>query len=387
MLITDFADLISTRIRAEHETLAARWFDRLCDLVPVDARKVFPTNSLLDHVPALILEIAGSVRDDATGALAANTAILEKARELGALRHGQQASLHQVLREYQILGGVLVQFVLDEIGALEASAPAAECVRAVGRIHQAVDVLQQTTVETFVTLYTSTIADQPDRLQQFTKGPLGLPGACLQPVVGQLRQATADGHTAKTLELLDRNVSHLVDLTRKLEAVARLQGTPDTAVTQTVMLGTVAREAVRQLRDMADMRDVELRIDDSLPELTVDVGRLELTIVNLLSNAIKYSDPAKPQRSVEISGGPAADGWCCLQVRDNGVGIPADALGSIFGRFTRAHNGGGLHVDGVGLGLSIVDDCVHAMHGRVEVASVEGEGTSFKVFLPLHPIG
>jgi signal transduction histidine kinase len=194
------------------------------------------------------------------------------------------------------------------------------------------------------------------------------------------------GHAAKTLELLDRNVSHLVDLTRKLEAVARIHTAPDTVVTQTVMLAAVAREAVRQLRDMADMRDVELRIDETLPELTVDVGRLELAIVNLLSNAIKYSDPAKPQRYVEISGGRAEDGWCCLQVRDNGVGIPSDALGSIFGRFTRAHNGGGLRVDGVGLGLSIVDDCVHAMRGRVEVESVEGEGTSFNVFLPLHPI-
>src|SRR6185436_15495978 len=389
MLTTDFADLISTRIRAEHETLAARWFDRLCDLLPVDARKVFPTNSLLDHVPALILEIAGSVREDATEALAANTTILEKARELGALRHGQEASLHQVLREYQILGGVLEQFVLDEIGALPAPAPAGECVRAVGRIHQAVDVLQQTTVETFVTLYTSTIADQHDRLQQFTRmathewrQPLG----ALQFGVSVLRQTAVSGQPVKTLELLDRNVSHLVDLTRKLEAVARLHTTPDAVVTQTVMLGAVAREAVRQLRDMADMRDVELRIDETLPELTVDVGRLELAIVNLLSNAIKYSDPAKSRRYVEISGGPAEDGWCCLQVRDNGVGIPADALGSIFGRFTRAHNGAGLRVDGVGLGLSIVDDCVHAMHGRVEVASVEGEGTSFSVFLPLHPI-
>ena len=55
-------------------------------------------------------------------AIAANTAILDKARELGALRHGQRASLHQVLREYQLLGGVLVNFVLEEMERLGAAA-------------------------------------------------------------------------------------------------------------------------------------------------------------------------------------------------------------------------------------------------------------------------
>src|ERR1044072_8857635 len=107
MIITDFGDLIAERMRAEHRTLAARWFSRLLDLLPVEAREVFPTESLLDHIPALILEIAGYLRAP-EDAIVANTTILEKARELGALRHSQRASLHQVLREYQLLSGVLV---------------------------------------------------------------------------------------------------------------------------------------------------------------------------------------------------------------------------------------------------------------------------------------
>ena len=100
MLITDFGDLIAERMRAEHATLANRWFERLLDLLPVDAREVIPTDSLLDHIPALILDIQRlPVSQPEEGAIAANTAILEKARELGALRHGQRASLHQVLRD------------------------------------------------------------------------------------------------------------------------------------------------------------------------------------------------------------------------------------------------------------------------------------------------
>src|SRR5262245_52981529 len=168
MITTDFGDLIAARMRAEHEHLAARWFDRLADLLPVDAQQVFPSKSLLDHVPALVMEISAYLRSDHDGALASDALILDKARDLGALRHGQRASLHQVLREYQILGGVLTQFVVDEIARLTTSPPAGACVQVVSRIHRAVDVLSQTTVEAFVALYMRTIAEQTERLEQFT---------------------------------------------------------------------------------------------------------------------------------------------------------------------------------------------------------------------------
>ena len=161
----------------------------------------------------------------------------------------------------------------------------------------------------------------------------------------------------------------------------------DNPVVQEVSSGTVAAEAARQLREMADARGVEIRVLDALPTLTIDVGRLELTFVNLLSNAIKYSDEAKPVRWVEISGLESADGWCQIAVRDNGLGIPPDSVAKIFERFTRAHaqRDDVVHVGGLGLGLSIVEDCVGAMHGRIEVESAEGVGTTFVLTLPRTP--
>jgi signal transduction histidine kinase len=384
---TDFGDRIAERMGAEHEALATRWFERLIDLLPVDERNVFPSNSLLDHVPALIREISSSIRHDDAGAIAANTSILDKARELGALRHQQRASLHQVLREYQILGGVLVQFVLEEVERLTILPLAQDCVFVVSRIHQAVDVLSQTTVETFVSLYTRTISEQTERLQQFTRmathewrQPLG----AVQFGVSVLQQTGVSDRARRTLDVVERNVAHLVDLTRKLEAVARLHGSAgDTAMTQTVSLGTLAREAARQLRDMAELRGVDVRIAEVTPEISIDVGRLELTLVNLFSNAIKYCDPSKPERYVELTGSADADG-CRIVVRDNGIGIPKRAIGAIFQRFTRAHAAGdsATTVDGVGLGLSIVDDCVRSMGGRIDVESVEGDGAAFVLVLP-----
>jgi signal transduction histidine kinase len=391
MIITDFGDLIAGRMRTEHRVLAARWFERLLDLLPVDARDVFPTESLLDHVPALILETSDYLLQPAGEAIASNTAILEKASELGALRHAQRASLHQVLREYQVLGGVLVTFVLEELERAGTSPSPAETVQLVSRLQQAVDVLSQATVEAFVGLYTQTITDQAERLDQFTRmaahewrQPLG----ALQFGVRLLRDADLDRpHVDGTLANVERNVQRLIDLTHQLETIARVRSNGDSPVLQTVSISTVAQEAARQLREMAAARAVEIRVSDALPTLTVDVGRLELAFVNLLSNAIKYSDPDKTERYVEIAGESREDGFVQIEIRDNGVGIRAAALTTIFQRFTRAHadDAAMLHVGGIGLGLSIVEDCILAMGGHIDVQSVESRGTTFTMKLPAKP--
>ena len=391
MITTDFGDLIAERMREEHRALAARWFDRLLDLLPVEARDVFPSETLLDHIPALIREISDYLRQPEHEAIAANTAILAEARELGALRYNQRASLHQVLREYHVLGGVLVTFVVEEMSRLDALPSALESTLVLSRMNQAVNILSQATVESFVTLYTQTIAEQNERLEEFTRmaahewrQPLGT----LQFGVHLLRRCDLDPpRLARALDAVERNVQRLVDLTNKLESIARMHGTSDNAIVQTVSAAAVVQEAARQLREMADARGVVVRIDGELPTMTVDVGRLELLLVNLLSNAVKYSDESKAERYVSVSGADGEDGWCRLEVSDNGVGIPDHALTVIFQRFTRAHADRDdlSHITGLGLGLAIAEDCVRALGGHIDVRSVEGEGTTFVANLPKQP--
>lgn len=388
MLTTEFDEVIAARICDQHRELAARWFERLLALLPVEARDIFPTASLLDHIPALIREIGAYVRQPHDSAIVANTAILEKARELGGLRHDQRASLHQVLREYQMLGGVLVAFVLEEMTRLDLSPSAGESAALVSRLHEAVNGLSQATVETFITLYTDTITEQTQRLESFTRMAAHewrQPLSTVQFGITLLQHPALDPQRARrTWEAVERNVGHLVDVTRKLESIARLHGTQDTPLVQRVSLTAVAQEAARQVQDMAQARGVQVTVEEGLPEATVDVGRLELSIVNLLSNAIKYADADKASRHVQVLGGLEPDGWCVVEVRDNGIGIPHDALSTIFERFTRAHSDrdGVAHVAGLGLGLAIVDDSVRAMGGTVLVTSSEGEGTTFTIRLP-----
>jgi signal transduction histidine kinase len=388
MVTTGFAEVIAARIAAEHAMLAARWFSRLHDLLPVGAQDVFPSDQLLDHIPTLIVDIGDYLKAPQEQAIAANTSVVEKARELGTLRHQQRASLHQVLREYQLLGGILVRFVQDETIRLMLSPAPAEGMAVVSRIHQAVDLLLQETVENFVGLYTQTITEQAERLHQFTRMATHEWRQPLAPVVTgvsllRLQPDMPAAQRGQVIDMIARNVGALIDLTHKLEQLARLNGPADNPVLQRMPLHTIAAEAARQLREMADARQVRMHIADDMPDMAVDVGRLELAMVNLLSNAIKYADAAKPERFVEVTAW-RLDGHCVVRVKDNGVGIPADRIDGIFRRFTRAHTDRAEleSIKGVGLGLAIVDDCVQAIGGSITVDSQEGVGTTFELTLP-----
>jgi signal transduction histidine kinase len=386
MLETGFAATIANRLAEEHASLAARWFARLRVLVPVSDNEVFPSDSLLDHIPSLIIDISDYVRTPETEAIVANTRVFEKARELGTLRHQQQASLHQVLREYQLLGEILTLFVQSEVADAPSAPGAVESIKIVARIHQAVSLLLQETVETFVGLYTRTITDQAERLEQFTRmaahewrQPLGT----LHTAAAVLRMPGISAEQRdNSVAMIDRNVRRLIDMTTTLERIARIDSQDDSAMRQRVELTVVAREAARQLREMAQAGGVTVTVAGDMPEAHIDVGRLELTLVNLLSNAIKYSDPNKAERRVDVSGRMVSDDQCVIEVRDNGLGIPTDRIPDIFRRFTRAHERNG-HVPGVGLGLSIVADCVKEMSGRVDVESVVGQGSVFRVRIPV----
>jgi signal transduction histidine kinase len=381
----DFGHQIGSRMSEAHESLAARWLDRLNELLPVPAGEVFPTGALLDHIPSLIREIAAYLKDEEVDEFAANTFVLDKARELGELRYEQRASVHQLLREYRVLLAILVTFVEEETTRLDVIAPS-EMIAVLRRLSQAVAVLQQTTVETFIAKYTAQIDEQTRRLENFNRmvsHELRQPIGALQFAVKLAEASDEAVARAGYREVIDRNLTRLVRLTDQLAMMSRLKASTDTAQTQRLPLSLVAREVARQLRDMAERRDVEIRVSESLPVIEVDVAAVELILVNLISNAIKYSDPSKPERIVQVLGEAAPEAWSIV-VEDNGMGIASEHLPHVFERAYRAHSERDeeLGTDGFGLGLAIVSDCVKDLGGEITVESRPGEGASFKVRLP-----
>jgi two-component system sensor histidine kinase BaeS len=110
--------------------------------------------------------------------------------------------------------------------------------------------------------------------------------------------------------------------------------------------------------------------------VTTDVDKLEKIVRNLVSNSLKFT----PEGGIRIDYGRQEQTFF-VEVQDTGKGIPEDRLPLIFNRFYRAEKSSAA---GLGLGLAIVKELVAALGGRIEVESKVGEGSVFRVYLPLN---
>jgi signal transduction histidine kinase len=146
-----------------------------------------------------------------------------------------------------------------------------------------------------------------------------------------------------------------------------------------VVLDQVLREAYVIVAPLAQARQVTLA---PLPEtrlvLCADEVRLKQILVNLLSNAVKYN---RERGKVSVSC-TAHDGHGAVAVHDTGLGLSAAQLATIFLPFGRAGREES-EEEGAGLGLTITQRLVEAMHGTIEVDSEPGIGSTFRIELPL----
>lgn len=387
----NYADVVSQRVSAERSVLAARWLNRLNELLLVEPNAVFPSDQLLDHIPTLIAEIAAYVKAPADEEIATNAAVIDKARELGSLRHEQRASVHQLLREYEILGELLEGFVIDETERLALHPTPAECLEVLRRMTRATRILMRTTVDTFVSQYTTTIQERNERIKNFNRmashelrtpiGTLLFASAMLNTDVIQLDS----DRVARIASTISSSAERLSRLVTNLERLSRLTDPLDMPSQQEVDLQALAAEVVRQVDEMATARDVVIRINVAeVPPLLIDSARLELVLLNLVSNAIKYCDPRKPDRFIEVAASLTSAEMCAIIVRDNGLGIAEQDQTAIFDRFFRAHShlDHALGVTGTGLGLAIVAECVRELDGSIRCESSLGSGTTFLISVP-----
>jgi len=117
---------------------------------------------------------------------------------------------------------------------------------------------------------------------------------------------------------------------------------------------------------------------EELPDFYTDPGKLKVIIKNLLGNAIKFTQ----QGTVTVSARSSANG-VEICVADTGAGIPPESLSLIFQPFQQLDDAANHRYGGTGLGLHIVKRLLELLGGRIEVESVVGQGSTFRVWLPL----
>jgi len=185
------------------------------------------------------------------------------------------------------------------------------------------------------------------------------------------------------LEEIDR-MSKIVD---GMLAISRLDSGGIQLERSAVDIRPLAISVVEHMRLLADEKHIELQCIDHGPVFVLgDATRIKQVLVNLVDNAIKYTSIGG---MVEVSFWEDHNkdaGVGVMQVKDNGIGIPAESLPFVFERFYRADKARTRDNGGAGLGLSIVRSICSALGGTVTVQSVEGQGATFHVELQLQPL-
>ena len=135
--------------------------------------------------------------------------------------------------------------------------------------------------------------------------------------------------------------------------------------------------------------DLSLFVDPRVPlQVLADSTRLRQVLINLIGNAVKFSIGRPARRghvAVRAELAPDDSGALVLRIVDNGIGMAPVALARLFAPFTQAEPSTTRRFGGSGLGLSVCKRLVELMHGRIEVASEQGAGSTFTVTLPLAP--
>ncbi len=192
------------------------------------------------------------------------------------------------------------------------------------------------------------------------------------------KEAKADVRetAASALEEVDR-LKNIVD---GLFALSRLESGEVQENFESVDLAELAATTADQMCLLAEDKNISIACHcDSKVHVLGDRARMKQVVVNLLDNAIKYT-PAGGHVKVTVA---QRNGYGVLQVADDGIGIPAEALPRLYERFFRVDKARSREMGGAGLGLSIVKSICTAHHGQVHVQSKEGAGSRFTVELPL----
>jgi two-component system phosphate regulon sensor histidine kinase PhoR len=208
--------------------------------------------------------------------------------------------------------------------------------------------------------------------------PLSLIKGCVETLL--------DGASAipeaneKFLTMIDRNAERLRFLIEDLLTISELESGRTKLDVSGVGLQSVIQKTMADFADRALAKGVRLSGEVADLRVRADARRLEQVLGNLIDNAIKYG---RTNGTVTVSGRATEGGQAEIFVRDDGPGIPADALDRIFERFYRVDKARSREQGGTGLGLSIVKHLVQSHGGKVWVASEVGKGSTFFFTLPL----
>lgn len=183
------------------------------------------------------------------------------------------------------------------------------------------------------------------------------------------------------VEKIHRNGKHLLSLINDILDLSKIEAGRMEVELRPVLVQDVVRDTSEMLQTQAEAKNVALRVEGQLdlPYIQTDGDKLRQVLINLVGNALKFTE----RGSVTLKVGVESQ-WLRIDVIDTGIGIAEDKLMTVFEPFRQADAGTTRQYGGTGLGLAITRSIVEMLDGRVELDSVQGQGSTFSVYLPMN---
>lgn len=185
--------------------------------------------------------------------------------------------------------------------------------------------------------------------------------------------------TQQMLDIAASETERLVRLVNDILDLERLESHRVNLVKQWCDAATLIQRSVETLQSLTTESQITLSVVPTSVQVWADADRIIQTLVNLVSNAIKFSSSGS---TVTLSVQDKAD-RVLFAIKDQGRGIPADKLDTIFGRFQQVDASDSRQKGGTGLGLAICKSIVQQHGGKIWVESVLGQGSTFYFTLPI----
>lgn len=181
------------------------------------------------------------------------------------------------------------------------------------------------------------------------------------------------------LSIVQQQIGRLSRLVEDLLTVSRLEGQKAKNAYQVVRIEPLCELILDSLKLKYPEHTFEMNVSDNISEIWADYDKVQQILTNLIDNGAKYSYPNSVVKVDIVNKHDFVE----IAIKDKGVGIPDEYLSQLFNKFARIDNPLTREVQGTGLGLYITKTLIENMGGEISVASVENEGSTFTVLLPV----
>jgi len=193
-----------------------------------------------------------------------------------------------------------------------------------------------------------------------------------------------DKETSEVLEIIERQVNHMVRLVDDLLEVSRITSGKIQLQLNPIDLNDVIRNAIETSLPLLEggNHSFSVNLDETPIKIEGDMVRLTQVLSNLLNNAAKYT----PEGGLISLTTEQGENWVQVRIKDSGLGIPQEMLNKVFEMFTQVNRHMKRSQGGLGIGLTLVKRLVELHGGRISATSEgEGLGSEFTMKLPLMP--